>query len=68
MVMYDRLKNFGKNYKNGYRPIIFNRRNFASFENQDNWCMLPQIGKSILRMAKIKNKFENVSEHFRMVL
>jgi hypothetical protein len=47
--MYNKLKNFGKIVKNSYGPIIPNRGGFSFFENRDNSCLLPQVGKCILR-------------------
>jgi hypothetical protein len=47
--MYNKLKNFGKIVKSSYRPIIFNRGGFSFFLNRDNSCLLPQVGKRILK-------------------
>jgi hypothetical protein len=45
MVMYDKLKNFGKIV---IGPIISNRGSFSFFENRDRRCFLPQVRKRIL--------------------
>jgi hypothetical protein len=54
VVICDKFKNFGKIIENSYGSINYNRGNFSFFETRDNIFLLPQVGKSILRQAKIK--------------
>jgi hypothetical protein len=48
VVIYNKLRNFGKIVENSYGSITSNRENISFFENRDNSCVLPQVGKSIL--------------------
>jgi hypothetical protein len=68
MVMYNKLKYFGKIIKNSNGPIFSNRGSFPFFENVDNVCLLPKFRKSVLREAKIKNKSKYRYKNFRTSL
>jgi hypothetical protein len=67
IVVDDKLKYFGKILMNSCRPMISNRGSFP-FLKMDNCYLLPQVRKSILKWAKIKNKLEKRYNHFRATL
>jgi hypothetical protein len=49
MVVYDKFKSYAKIVENSYGPIMTKSGNFPFLENRDISCLLPQVGKSILR-------------------
>jgi hypothetical protein len=49
MIIYDKLKYFGNIVENKYGPIISNGGSFSFSGSRDKSCLLPEVGKSILR-------------------
>jgi uncharacterized membrane protein len=65
VVVFNKLKYFGKIIKNSNGPVISNRGRFSFIRNRDNDCLLPQIRESVLKQAKIKNKSKYRYKNFR---